>query len=170
MKDKWKYLRSYDIFVSQFLVTPADETKIKNQVELPYYSKYMLLAAYFASYNPANTDRRFFTKKTAGRMSKRAKASAKAAKNLDKKFLGPKPFQLDRLMAIFYSIVEGGASSSANILSQLSSLVTLQLLAKTSNDDQVDTPKYKCLVSFDFALSIAKQLDLDMGEYLYEYT
>lgn len=83
--------------------------------------------------------------------------------------IGPKPFQLDRLMAIFYSIVEGGASSSANILSQLSSLVTLNLLAKVSGDDQIDTPKYKCLVSLDFAMSVAKQVDMDMGEYLYEY-
>lgn len=67
-----------------------DENKVKNQAELPYYSKYLLLAAYFASYNPATTDRRFFTKKSCGRMSKRAKQSAKAAKNLDKKFLGKK--------------------------------------------------------------------------------
>lgn len=73
-------------------------------------------------------------------------------------------------MAIFYSIVEGGASSSANILSQLSSLVTLQLLAKTSSDDQIDTPKYKCLVSLEFARSIAKQVELDMAEYLYDFT
>ncbi|KAJ8261880.1 hypothetical protein GJAV_G00159500 [Gymnothorax javanicus] len=31
-------------------------------VELPYYSKYLLIAAYLASYNPARTDRRFFLK------------------------------------------------------------------------------------------------------------
>ena len=72
-------------------------------------------------------------------------------------------------MAIFYSIVEGGASSSANILSQLSSLVTLQLLAKASSDDQIDIPKYKCLVSFEFVQTVAKQVELDMAEYLYEY-
>ena len=73
-------------------------------------------------------------------------------------------------MAIFYSITEVGANSSANILSQLSSLVTLQLLGKVSSDDQIDLPKYKCLVSFDFAASIAKQVELDIGHYLYEYS
>lgn len=31
-------------------------------VELPYYSKFILIAAYLASYNPARTDRRFFLK------------------------------------------------------------------------------------------------------------
>lgn len=34
------------------------------QVELPYYSKFILIAAYLASYNPARTDRRFFLKVT----------------------------------------------------------------------------------------------------------
>lgn len=33
-------------------------------VELPYYSKFILIAAYLASYNPARTDRRFFLKVT----------------------------------------------------------------------------------------------------------
>ena len=46
-------------------------------------------------------------------------------------------------------------------------LVTLKLLSKASADDQIDTPKYKCIVSLDFTQSIAKQLDLDMAEYLY---
>lgn len=79
-------------FTNDFFSVANDENKVKNQAELPYYSKYLLLAAYFASYNPATTDRRFFTKKSAGRMSKRTKHSIKAAKNLDKKFLGKKFF------------------------------------------------------------------------------
>ncbi|KAK7071439.1 Origin recognition complex subunit 5, partial [Halocaridina rubra] len=32
------------------------------KIELPYYSKFLLIAAYLASYNPARTDRRFFIK------------------------------------------------------------------------------------------------------------
>ena len=31
-------------------------------VELPYYSKFLLIAAYLASFNPARTDKRFFLK------------------------------------------------------------------------------------------------------------
>lgn len=31
-------------------------------MELPFYSKFLLIAAYLASYNPARTDRRFFMK------------------------------------------------------------------------------------------------------------
>ena len=35
---------------------------VVSSLELPYYSKYLLLAAYIASYNPAKTDKRFFSK------------------------------------------------------------------------------------------------------------
>lgn len=142
----------------------------KVKVDLPYYAKYLLLAAYFASYNPANTDRRFFTKKSLGKLSKRTKTSLKAAKDPDKRFAGPKPFQMDRLMAIFYSIVPGGATSSGNILTQVSNLVSLNLLMKASQDGIIDAPKYKCVVTLDFVLEIGKQVDLDIGEYLYNYT
>ena len=142
----------------------------KMKVDLPYYAKYLLLAGYFASYNPANTDRRFFTKKSLGRLTKRTKTTMKKAKDQDKKFLGPKPFQMDRLMAIFYSIVPGGATSSGNILTQLSTLVTLSLLMKVSSDDVIEAPKYKCVVALDLVVEIGKQVDLDVVQYLYNYT
>lgn len=98
---KWTWF----FFSLFYYIVASEENKVKNQVELPYYSKYLLLASYFASYNPANTDRRFFTKKSSGRMSKRAKTSAKAAKNLDKKFLGMAFFWLTRCwdFAIFWT-------------------------------------------------------------------
>lgn len=138
------------------------------QVELPYYSKYLLLAAYFASYNPATTDRRYFAKRTMGKLSNKAKSSIKAAKKVDKKFLGPKVFSIDRLMAIFYSIAEGGASTSSNILSQLSTLITLNLLTKASADDQIDVPKYKCIIPLELAISVGKQVELDVVQYLHD--
>uniref|UniRef100_T2MJ17 Origin recognition complex subunit 5 n=1 Tax=Hydra vulgaris TaxID=6087 RepID=T2MJ17_HYDVU len=141
---------------------------IKAQVELPYYSKHLLLAAFFASYNPANSDRRFFAKRCVGKMSSRAKRSVKSIKNSDKKFLGPKPFQLDRLMAIFYSIAGEAVSPSANILSQISTLVTLKLLVKCSSDDQIDVPKYKCIVPLELAIAVGKQVEVDVLQYLYD--
>lgn len=39
---------------------------------------------------------------------------------------------------------------------QISSLVTLQLLAQVSHDDQLDAPKYKCAVSMDFICAISR--------------
>lgn len=39
---------------------------------------------------------------------------------------------------------------------QISSLVTLQLLTQVSHDDQLDAPKYKCAVSMDFICAISR--------------
>ena len=50
---------------------------LKLALELPFFSKYLLIAAYLASNNPSRTDRRFFCKKSCGKMSKRAKTSIK---------------------------------------------------------------------------------------------
>jgi len=82
---------------------------------------------------------------------------------------GPKNFQLDRLMAIFYSIVEENVAPSASILCQISSLVSLNLLTQITPDDQIDCPKYKCLVNFLSISEIAKQLQFDIVQYLYDF-
>uniref|UniRef100_A0A669ECZ0 Origin recognition complex, subunit 5 n=1 Tax=Oreochromis niloticus TaxID=8128 RepID=A0A669ECZ0_ORENI len=135
-------------------------------VELPYYSKFLLIAAYLASYNPARTDKRFFLKHH-GKIRKTnfLKKNEKTSNHL----LGPKPFPLDRLLAIFYSVVDSRVAPTASIFSQISSLVTLQLLAQVSHDDQLDAPKYKCAVSLDFICAIARTVNFDIVKYLYDF-
>uniref|UniRef100_A0A663LRE6 Origin recognition complex subunit 5 n=1 Tax=Athene cunicularia TaxID=194338 RepID=A0A663LRE6_ATHCN len=122
-------------------------------VELPYYSKFLLIAAYLASYNPVRTDKRFFLKHH-GKIRKTnfMKKHEKTSNHL----LGPKPFPLDRLLAILYSIVDNRVAPTANIFSQITSLVTLQLLSMVGHNDQLDGPRYKCTVSLDFIRAIAR--------------
>uniref|UniRef100_A0A8C4HNG3 Origin recognition complex subunit 5 n=1 Tax=Dicentrarchus labrax TaxID=13489 RepID=A0A8C4HNG3_DICLA len=129
-------------------------------VELPYYSKFLLIAAYLASYNPARTDKRFFLKVDRFNFT---------PKNLLNHLLGPKPFPLDRLLAIFYSVVDNRVAPTASIFSQISSLVTLQLLTQVSHDDQLDAPKYKCAVSMDFICAISRTVNFDIVKYLYDF-
>uniref|UniRef100_A0A8C8RU17 Origin recognition complex subunit 5 n=1 Tax=Pelusios castaneus TaxID=367368 RepID=A0A8C8RU17_9SAUR len=114
---------------------------------------FLLIAAYLASYNPARTDKRFFLKHH-GKIKKTnfLKKHEKTSNHL----LGPKPFPLDRLLAILYSIVDNKVAPTANIFSQITSLVTLQLLTLVGHDDQLDGPKYKCTVSLDFIRAIAR--------------
>uniref|UniRef100_A0A0B7A6K7 Origin recognition complex subunit 5 n=1 Tax=Arion vulgaris TaxID=1028688 RepID=A0A0B7A6K7_9EUPU len=85
----------------------------RSHVELPYYSKFLLIAAYLASYNPMKCDRRFFAKYTE-KVSKRSKL-VKKKERASNHLLGPKVFPIDRMMAIFYSIVEGKVVPSAHI-------------------------------------------------------
>lgn len=135
-------------------------------VELPYYSKFLLIAAYLASYNPARTDKRFFLKHH-GKIKKVnfLKKNEKTSNHL----LGPKPFALDRMLAIFYSVVDSRVAPTASIFSQISSLVTLQLLNQVSHDDQLDAPKYKCAVSMDFICAISRTVNFDIVKYLYDF-
>ncbi|XP_030072882.1 origin recognition complex subunit 5 [Microcaecilia unicolor] len=135
-------------------------------VELPYYSKFLLIAAYLASYNPARTDKRFFLKHH-GKIKKTnfLKKHEKTSNHL----LGPKPFPLDRLLAILYSIVDSRVAPTANIFSQITSLVTLQLLSLVGHDDQLDGPKYKCTVSLDFIRAVARTVNFDIIKYLYDF-
>ncbi|XP_034382663.1 origin recognition complex subunit 5 [Cyclopterus lumpus] len=135
-------------------------------VELPYYSKFLLIAAYLASYNPARTDKRFFLKHH-GKIRKTnfLKKNEKTSNHL----LGPKPFPLDRLLAIFYSVVDSRVAPTASIFSQISSLVTLQLLTQVSHDDQLDAPKYKCAVSMDFICAISRTVNFEIVNYLYDF-
>ncbi|XP_075439800.1 origin recognition complex subunit 5 [Ascaphus truei] len=135
-------------------------------VELPYYSKFLLIAAYLASYNPARTDKRFFLKHH-GKIKKTdfLKKHEKTSNHL----LGPKPFPLDRLLAILYSVVDSRVAPTANIFSQITSLVTLQLLTLVGHDDQLDGPKYKCTVSLDFIRAVARTVNFDIIRYLYDF-
>ena len=41
---------------------------------------------------------------------------------------------------------------------QISSLVTLHLLANVCSDDFLDAPKYKCLVSLDFIKGVSRSV------------
>jgi origin recognition complex subunit 5 len=96
-------------------------TQIGLKMELPFFSKFLIIAAYLASYNPPRYDRRLFVKAKEGRKKK-----DKGLKSLKKqklhnaaRLMGPKVFPIDRLMAIFYSIVEERVTPSLNIFVQV---------------------------------------------------
>ncbi|XP_064605103.1 origin recognition complex subunit 5-like [Liolophura sinensis] len=146
---------------------PIQSLSARTHIELPFFTKYLLIAAYLASYNPAKSDRRFFCNRT-GKLTRREKLVKKHERTTNH-LLGPKTFPLDRLLAIFYSVVEGKVAPSANIFMQISSLVSLHLLAQVGGDDQVDAPKYRCLVSLDFITSVCRTVGFDVKRYLYDF-
>jgi len=135
-------------------------------VELPYYSKFLLIAAYLASYNPQKSDKRFFVKQH-GKQRKTV-AMIKAKEKLNSQLTGPKPFPMDRMLAIFYNIVDDRVNPTANIYSQMTSLVHLQLLTGVGSD-LLDQPKYKCNVNLDFIRNVCRTVQFDIYKYLYDY-
>merc|ERR1711997_275475 len=121
-------MQSYETHMMADII-PAEESRSYSRLslELPFYSKFLLISAYIASYNPVKSDKRFFMKYH-GKFRKRVKQSASlAAHKRSSQLLGPKQFPLDRMLAIFRVIAdvteetlrcEGGPS--ADILSQVS--------------------------------------------------
>uniref|UniRef100_A0A0X3PK18 Origin recognition complex subunit 5 n=1 Tax=Schistocephalus solidus TaxID=70667 RepID=A0A0X3PK18_SCHSO len=74
-------------------------------LELPFYARFLLVAAYIASYNPRSADKRFLVKNT-GKLTSRAKKQTKKTENVNIHMLGPRFFPLDRLLAIFYALFD----------------------------------------------------------------
>ena len=144
----------------------GEESKSKRlNVELPFFSKFLLLAAYLASYNPVSTDKRYFMRGKTGRVVKKSKRQHLAHQK-SSQLLGPKMFDLNRMLAIFHVIVDQKVTSTAEIQSQVASLVTLQML--TQNGEDLDQPKYKCNVSLDFIRQVAKNVRFELHKYLYD--
>ncbi|XP_013193881.2 origin recognition complex subunit 5 [Amyelois transitella] len=137
--------------------------------ELPYYAKFLLIAAYLASYNPPKEDKRLFMKNH-GKQRKRlqqVKAKAKISEKLNTQ-LGPKMFTLDRLLAIFYAILEDKIGLTSNLLAQIATLVELKLIAGSKEID-LDVSKYKCIVGYDFICAVAQTVSFNVRKYLYDF-
>ena len=147
-------------------IGPSISNQNRLSIELPFYSKFLLIAAFLASYNPAKSDKRFFVKHHG--KQKKTISSIKAKEKLNSQLTGPKPFPLERLLAIFYNIVEEQVNPTATIYSQVTSLVRLQLLTAVGLE-MIDQPKYKCNVSMDFVRTVAKTVQFDIYKYLYDY-
>lgn len=137
--------------------TAASSCEKKNSllVELPFYTKFLLIAAYIASFNPPSTDKRFFIKNS-GRMKKRVRHANVTKGKTNCHLQGPHSFALNRMMAIFYSIIDGRTRPTVNLFSQVTNLVSLQLIARISREEEINQPKYKCLVSVDAVTAISK--------------
>eukprot|EP00041_Stephanoeca_diplocostata_P015743 m.301360 g.301360 ORF g.301360 m.301360 type:complete len:577 (+) comp20140_c0_seq2:164-1894(+) len=137
-------------------------------LELPFLSKYILIAAYLASYNPANTDARMFAKRQSKSRGSRRGASKKRRERVPQYLLGPKAFPLDRLLAILYSLVEMKTDASAEVYSQISTLVTLRLLSLVSSTDNLHTPRYKCSLTLSEVQRVATSVSVDITRYMHD--
>ncbi|KAJ3124551.1 Jouberin [Nowakowskiella sp. JEL0407] len=147
----------------------SDSTQIQQTVrydlELPFFTKYLLIAAYLASYNPQKLDSRYFSRVGDG---KKRYAKDKVLKK-KQHLLGPKPFPVERMLAIFYSIIDKSMEHTIDIQSQIASLISLKLLHRISKSDQLEGIRCKCNVSYGLVKEIADGIKFDLRNYLHEY-
>lgn len=136
-------------------------TRLALSFELPYYAKYMLIASYLASYNPAKEDKYLFMKQ---KFKRKRKGITKKKITL-KIPCGPNNFPVSRMLAIFCAILDEKVDINANLLAQIPSMCQLGLLSIIGNNS-LDETKLKCCVSYDFILVIAKTVGFNIQNYL----
>ncbi|XP_055911778.1 origin recognition complex subunit 5 [Eupeodes corollae] len=161
-----------EIRTDETFVTNQSVKKLAQSLELPYYGKYLLIAAFLASHNSAKEDKRLFVKHH-GKQRKRMQAVNAKAKVTEKMStsLGPKSFSIDRLLAIFYAILDEKVGLTCNLLAQISTLVHLKLLSYVSGENNVveGSAKLQCTVGLEFILYIGKVVGFNVRQYLCDF-
>lgn len=139
--------------------------------DLPYYSKFILCAAYLASFNPAKQDQIYFTKAhEKKRRKKTAAGSGRVSKHrrIPRHLLNPSPFSLDRLLAILHAILPDPLSQTADIQTQISTLTSLRLLQRTGASGDILDPGCKWRVDFgwDYVQAVGRNVGFEVEEWV----
>ncbi|KAF8638455.1 hypothetical protein AX17_002189 [Amanita inopinata Kibby_2008] len=167
-------------------------------VTLPRISKFILIASFLASTNPAKSDLRMFGRGLDEKKRRRrrtvstgsAKSNGAPAK-VPQRLLGPAPFPLDRMLAILGALMEENdvegvdarmpadeqfripgeytdmEISRVGVYTTVVELASMRLLHRTSPADRLEgPPMFKCGVSYDEVLGLAKELDVPFNDLL----
>lgn len=84
---------------------------------------------------------------------------------------GPKSFPIDRLLAIFYAILNEKVGLTCNLLSQISTLVDLNFLTFTSGESNImeGTARLQSTIGLDFAINIGRAVGFNVKQYLTDF-
>ncbi|KAI9014192.1 origin recognition complex subunit 5 C-terminus-domain-containing protein [Hyaloraphidium curvatum] len=156
---------------------PARPRTDGDAVHLPRYGKYLVIAAFLASYNPQKYDRRLFLKHDNVLARKRGggRKGGQIRETFGKdrqQLLGPKVFPVERMVAIFHSILDDPLEEvTVDLQTQIANLFSLNLLQRTTEDgvERLEGVRAKCNVSFEFVQRLAKDLQFELGKYLYNF-
>ncbi|OZC10170.1 hypothetical protein X798_02760 [Onchocerca flexuosa] len=136
-------------------------------------AKYLLIAAYCASYNPPSSDRRFFTKNH-GKQRRRSTVTKGLRNNFESAHeTGPKPFPVQRLLFIYLAMLEKHDmrnQCAADIHAQVAELCAMGFLNRVSADGNLDTPKYRCIATFEFSEQLAKTMGIEIRDFLIDFS
>ncbi|KAJ2373618.1 hypothetical protein IW150_003535 [Coemansia sp. RSA 2607] len=158
--------------VAQAIYELADGSLGSGIMELPYYTKFLLVAGFLASYNPSRLDMQYFARgrdpSAKGRKRKRQAEDALGGQKRQQ-LVGPRAFAIERLLAIFYSIVAEAVDSSVDVQVQIASLVTLRLFTRTSSGDRLDGVKCRCNVGLETIRAISRSVQFEVDRFLYDF-
>ncbi|RWS16982.1 hypothetical protein B4U79_17850 [Dinothrombium tinctorium] len=183
LTDSMKLWRNFE----SHLRASADQCAIKTlntnhqTHELPITGKYLLIAAFLASYNSVKSDKRFFLKNQGKARSSRQRQAFKK----ELMVTGPKPFTFERWFHIYKSLLELNYEKDCDeihikeptvlLLSQIKTLVSLKLILKINSiscSSLSSLNKYRISdsVTIDFVNYISKSVDFDLLSHMERLT
>ncbi|THY49910.1 hypothetical protein D6C98_06193 [Aureobasidium pullulans] len=143
--------------------------------DLPYYSKWLLCAAYLASFNPARQDNIYFMKATERKRRRKGGGAIAGRESQNRKIprhlLSPSPFPLDRLLAILHAVLPHDLTPTMDIYTQLATLCSLRLLLRTAvigGDLLEPGAKWKVNFGWEYALKLARSVGFDITDHVAE--
>lgn len=166
----------------QMIANSANESLSYSSHSLCFMAKYLLIAAYLASYLNHRYDSKVFSKKShlrGGRSSYGRRS--KLAHN--PRYLQPSAFPLERMLSIFQSIYpvriskelspdffqrDSHMKSNVEVYENVSDLMTSQLLVGLNLHKLGylhEKLKFRVNVSWDYILLVADSVDFDIAEY-----
>ncbi|KAH7925660.1 hypothetical protein BV22DRAFT_1194968 [Leucogyrophana mollusca] len=177
-------------------VKRATETSNLGVNNLPRMSKFILIAAFLASTNPAKSDMRMFGRGADERKKRRRKGgspkksrSQSAVAKIPQRLLGPAAFPLDRLLAILGALLEENDVETrphaaeyklsgeytemevgrAQVYAAISELTSTRSLHRMTAPDRLDgPPMFKCGISYEVALALAKGLGVPLSDLMWD--
>ncbi|KAK4705046.1 origin recognition complex subunit 5, partial [Phenoliferia sp. Uapishka_3] len=166
--------------------TPASKTDESLANSLPILSKWLLVAAFYAGFNPVKSDVINFVKidesiAKKGKKGRRiglGKIGSPRKANVRAELTGGKAFPLERLLAIFEAVLPDDednehlkdASQTVDVLMQVNTLINLRLLQRISAKDKLlDGVKLKCRLTRDTVDVLARSVGMkDWVQFLWE--
>lgn len=142
--------------------------------ELPYNAKFILCAAYLASFNPTKQDPMFFMKTSEKRKKKRAVGASankvSKVRRIPRSMLAPSPWPLDRMLAILHAIVPHNLAQNADIIAQVKTLESLRLIVRAgamSGSDTIDAgSRWRINCGWEFVAGLARSTGFEIRDYV----
>lgn len=161
--------------------TTAVRAQTLHGVDLPYVAKWLLVAAYLASFNPARMDALYFMKATERKRRKKGGGTARSGvgrpsqhRKLSRHLLAPSAFTLDRLLSILHAILPYDFRSTIDVYTQIATLTRLKLLGRGggigSSDPLEPGSKWRLAptVSWEYVQTLARDVDFGLLDYVAE--
>ncbi|KAI6867901.1 hypothetical protein KC334_g19438, partial [Hortaea werneckii] len=158
-----------------------DSSREKHRDPDRYYAKWLLLAAYLSSFNPARMDALYFMKASDKRRRKRGGGGIARPSNrpgqtrkIPRHLLAASAFTLDRLLSILHAILPHDFRAGLDLYTQIATLTSLRLLVRSggigSSDPLEAGAKWRVggAVSWEYAQGLAREMDFALLDYVAE--